>query len=288
MELLKKSSYPHFFYFLFFIANASLAQSEGPTIDYNEVPFENEVSYQFDLISSNSQGSLESVEGERFDSLSGQMNYYSRDFYFEGNGLPIEIGRRLQTDRALNYRFGQMSLEIPRLVVNKPFSRYQDPDDQYRHDDTAHGVQGNINQTMATMSLYVGEQTINFYIKDLGNSVTSRYPAAARLISPDNWYVAYEGNLYVAYSPEGVRYKFGTSETIAGGLPFTKRYQGLHAFYYVSEMSDKFGNKLTYNYSDGRDLTYGSTTQNAYSTTQLNSIVSSDGRAVSLAYDHLG
>ena len=79
-----------------------------------------------------------------------------------------------------------------------------------------------------------------------------------------------------ATSPEGVTYEFTQPKLIpttpmsaANGLGFDEVVAKYHAFLLVSKITDRFGNTVNYNYTDG----------------QLSSISSPDGRQINIAYE---
>jgi len=224
---------------------------------------------------------INSVPGEVYDGVTGLKRYYATDFYISGNGdLPIALERTLDSDGDAQHDFGHMRLSYTKLEINDddslfypwPDSVYCNPSipSCYPHDeDTA--INRVPNACVALRHSYVSYQdpysnnliykgvefpAPRFYVGNgrfvkflLRNPSDTRFPANASLVSRDNWYIdCVNSSTMNVYSPSGIRYQIKRQITTG-----TYLYQDVPGVigpvdrYYTSEITDKFGNSLTFN-----------------------------------------
>jgi hypothetical protein len=221
------------------------------------------------------------VDGEKFNTLTGEMGYYLTDIFVEGNGLPIEIGRKHRREFGYPYEFHTMSLETPRIE----YTHLGDLDYQRRctkgecGDDYSQPAQG-INQCAGlklfevgdyhfnqgdvewlydqsdlstAIKLTIADKSIRFFPIESAISKPHRFPSGADYISPDNWYVDCSGTNWIVRSPEGIKYTFSEYEHVYAGTSDGGRISGGQidqgkVTVYLKRAEDKYGNTLIYSY----------------------------------------
>lgn len=208
--------------------------------------------------------------GERYNGLNGTLNYAQTDLYLPGNGkLPIEIMRQFGQRRAGGAfnpigTFGYMGLSIPSV------SYTQESGDVFC---ASNGTPRSTEVLKSPLTFRHGETQKIFF----GGSFGSAY------VSSDGWIME------CVPSTKSIPYSFNVLGDLKvkrpDGVEYTMRhvYSGgsaTSASFRVVEMSDPYGNTLTYNYS----ATTIPTSAVRYGIVKLDSIVASDGRSVSISY----
>ena len=208
--------------------------------------------------------------GERYNGLNGTLNYAQTDLYLPGNGkLPIEIIRlfsQRSTNGAFNPigSFGYMGLDIPSVSYTQESGYVLCANN---------GTPRSTDVLKSPLTFRHGETQKVFF----GGAFGSAY------VSSDGWIMA------CVPSTESIPYSFNVLGDLKvkrpDGVEYTMRhvYTGgsfSSASFRVVEMSDPYGNTLTYNYS----ATPIPTSAVRYGIVKLESIVASDGRVVKIRY----
>ena len=265
---------------------------------------------------------IQYVDGEQFNALTGEMGYYLTDFSIEGNGPTIELGRKFRREHGYPYAFDTMSLEMPRieyyhlgkLTYAIVGADAQDPN--YRlpatgvdqcaglkmyglgtlippndNDDSDKWEYGR-SDLNSGIRLFIRGKPISFFPTDSILN-TTRFPATADYISPNNWYIDCAGTQWVVKSPDGMTYRFDqyehvyAGETWAGQKLDTNHYMDqAKVTVYPSRVEDTYGNTLTYSYdSMPAETTFYAQSNRAFTKRLLKTISANDGRTVSLTYN---
>lgn len=265
------------------------------------------------------------LPGEKIDLHSGEVGHYLKTVSIEGNGLPIELGHSIRLDeKEYDLDLPKIEFEVPRLEFrhwgapdyytirqNESGNTYIIKDksttninchNMMFHTDATYerpdgrGSRGNNrNDVLKTaLNLKIEDKTISFFPKS--HEPSGRFPAEAKFVSPDNWYISceYSSNVsgkkaFKAVSPDGIEYILDIYQeaqyrdhSLNNGDARSSDVK-----VYVSQINDKFGNGLDYTYQYSHEHIPGFRGLNGvnadglyYYNSKLKSISSTDGRTL--------
>ena len=228
------------------------------------------------------QQNLRWSPGEAYNALNGTMNYLQTDLYLPGNGkLPIEITRRFlqrpvrspADEHEPTYSFGHFTMDAPSF-----YFRTGDGGDE--------AILCNRYGALPTHNRSLQGYAVFSY----GDTKQVFYKSGNRLINTNGWKaecLPFRGSIgrvdingvgnvvgsFIITRPDGVKYEmwvnsFGSGQS-AAGFHWTTVYA-------VKQISDPYGNTLTYNYDSETSVFHR----------RLLSITANDGRRAEFTYSN--
>ena len=246
---------------------------------------------------------------ERYDVLSGKINFYVEDMRIEGNGMPIIIARQHKWDVQLGLSgIGNIGLAVPKIeflslgggdffksdtsisINNGIRTRWKANAIAER---SCTGLQlayrvgpsagtANVRNLRSNIKFTDGNRTASFFPRNESPGDVSRFPPDAAYVSPDNWYITCDGTDFNVHTNDGTTYTMSNWYQRTGDYRITRNRS------FVSKVTDVHGNSINYNFVDpGRPVLgdkYTKAEVNRFTKPKLESIVASDDRKVMINY----
>ena len=209
-----------------------------------------------------SENDVSWLPGEYWDPLSGSISHHMRDIEYHGNnGIPIILSRTHKRS-ILNTGEVGFDIDVPTLHHNSyEVATSYNCNNHYDFEDI--NTSYTYFQRASGVYFVHGQRQIHFF--DNSQSINAwRFPSNAILVSPDNWYITCESNIFHVHSNDGMSYKMGSAARS-------------NSRFLVTKITDRFGNYLNYTYesigsnptlrrlkkiesNDGRELNFTNTT----------------------------
>ena len=248
------------------------------------------------------------VFGDQVSLYNGATEFDVTDFSIPGNdALPVAIGRRFTVDdrrKDPGYLsgFGDWDIEVPyveavvttqngwTLYGSTPSNRCSDTTDQLntKVSSSVGLIPAPLEKVWDGNQLHIpGAGSQELLVNDQGKSPAYASRGTYKWVTKDNWKLSciptvsgMSGEGFVAVSPSGVTYTFNRAlintapqilvETVTyNGSPVKIYADRLRIFLLATQVKDRFGNTVNYNYDASNHLT---------------SITSSDGRSITLTW----
>ncbi|WP_306523865.1 RHS repeat domain-containing protein [Rheinheimera sp.] len=247
----------------------------------------NELNVKFELTPETTD-----LVGESVDLSSGALSFQMTDMQIPGN-FPAEVAiRRRHHDKNFTHRntaeFGDWGLSVPAIhntlfyvggVLQGFWGRGKECSASSQQMPPAYMYQGSLIEAFQ----YWNGVTLN--VGSSAEKLIAATSADAVYTTKSNWRISCYprtsgiGEGFKATSPDGTIYYFEVPHMVRAAMwsyPQAHLYQ---VFMRVSKVSDRFGNEVFYNY-EKRQMPSGLQSNN------LVSISSSDGRLITLKYEH--
>ncbi|WP_115512783.1 RHS repeat domain-containing protein [Xanthomonas arboricola] len=240
--------------------------------------------------------------GDQVDLYSGALSFSNVDVNVPGNALAISVGRSLTVTNRQGYiltdlSFADWDLEVPRLsgvfasTTGWASACTHNGNGQPPTAPSARGAMFLASEYWHGNQLIIpGRGRQDMLVANNANLPKPTSGGPYTWVTPDFTYFSCipkqknaSGEGFLAISPDGVKYWFDWQaqymepvllRPTSGGTSDLGRRQ---AVLYATRVEDRFGNWITYNYSNA-----------ANAPARLNSISSSDGRSVALTYNQRG